>query len=201
MRLLDSFSRLPASASQCTKVKKADKTQHALAECWIPATLASGYRYGVVESVRLRSVPVDLESMMPRALQIKAGKVATERTTANAFVQFASADAVPAALASNMALFEGTHLRVDRAAAPSRGSGTVRFEPRRSVFLGNLAFDVEVRPPCSHLSVLRSLQPCIWRTSRRRLWRCSPATRRSLRGHTCGLTGCSAQPRGRRCPL
>ena len=104
-------------------------------------------RHGDVESVRLRNVPVDTESKMPKALQIKAGKVAGERGSATAFVRFAATESVAAALASNMALFEGAHIRVDRAAAPSRGGGGVQYEAKRSVFLGNLAFDTQVRAP------------------------------------------------------
>jgi hypothetical protein len=85
---------------------------------------------------------------MPKALQIKAGKISGERTSANAFVRFATRDSVGAALGSNMSLFEGAHIRVDRAAAPSSQAGGVApFEPRRSVFLGNLAFDTQVWPP------------------------------------------------------
>lgn len=102
-----------------------------------------------MESVRLRNVPVDTESKMPKALQIKAGKVAGARATASAYVRFAAAESVAAALGSNMALFEGAHIRVDRAAAPSRHAGAVQYEPKRSVFLGNLAFDTQVRACCA----------------------------------------------------
>jgi hypothetical protein len=84
---------------------------------------------------------------MPKALQIKAGKITGERTSANAFVRFATRDSVGAALGSNMSLFEGAHIRVDRAAAPSSQAGVAPFEPRLSVFLGNLAFDTQVWPP------------------------------------------------------
>ena len=56
------------------------------------------------------------------------------------------APTLSAALALNMALKEGgRHLRVDRASAPASGAsgaagaGAAQYDPRRTVFLGNVA--------------------------------------------------------------
>jgi hypothetical protein len=118
-------------------------------------TIASGQtgpqgacRFGIIENVRLRNVPVDVNSKMPKALQIKAGKIDSARCTATAYIRFSCAEEAKAALALNMAVLEGTHLRVDCAAAPSSKAGVVQYEPKRSVFIGNIAFDTQVqRPP------------------------------------------------------
>jgi len=59
-------------------------------------------RYGAVESVRLRSVPVKLDVKMPRRAAILTGNVAADRGTAHAYVVFADAAAAAAALALNM---------------------------------------------------------------------------------------------------
>lgn len=52
------------------------------------------------------------------------------------------------------AQFEGRHMRVDRAAERSKsihGGGThVLYEPNRSVFVGNLPFDIQVCPLLLH---------------------------------------------------
>jgi RNA recognition motif-containing protein len=82
---------------------------------------------------------------MPKTLQIKAGKVDGSRSSATAFVRFSSREEATAALAANMSVVNSVHLRVDLAAAPSSKAGAVQYEPKRSVFLGNLAFDTTVR--------------------------------------------------------
>lgn len=81
---------------------------------------------------------------MPKALQIKAGKVEGARCNATAYVRFATCEEATAALAANMTIIDGAHVRVDMAAAPSSKAGAVQYEPKRSVFLGNLAFDTQV---------------------------------------------------------
>ena len=92
---------------------------------------------------------MQLDCKMPKALQVKAGKIAAERATAVAFVRFTHVDAMAKALALNMGLFNGNHLRVDVAAEPSKQLGAVRYDPKLSVFVGNLSFDVLVRVPRS----------------------------------------------------
>ncbi|PSC73971.1 RNA-binding 34 [Micractinium conductrix] len=104
-------------------------------------------RCGAVESVRLRSLPLkQLEegakgAKMPRRNAIAAGNIDTSHT-ANVYVVFEEEAAVEAALKLNMAEFEGHHLRVDRA-APKAAKGAVRFDPARSLFVGNLPLAAE----------------------------------------------------------
>jgi nucleolar protein 12 len=60
--------------------------------------------YGSVDSVRLRSVPLDLESKkkLPRKAAVIKGSVGTDRGGAKAYVVFEDASAAEAALAANM---------------------------------------------------------------------------------------------------
>lgn len=60
--------------------------------------------YGEVESVRLRSVPLDLESKkkLPRKAAVIKGVVSSDRGGTNAYVVFKDAAAAAAALAANM---------------------------------------------------------------------------------------------------
>ena len=69
----------------------------------------------------------------------------------NAYVVFSTEDEAVAALAHNMELVDGRHIRVDRAAQPSaHAAGGVEYERSRSVFVGNLPFSITVR--ASHSS-------------------------------------------------
>ncbi|GAB4813568.1 hypothetical protein N2152v2_000614 [Parachlorella kessleri] len=89
-------------------------------------------------------------------------KAAAARTRlGHAFVVFQESAATEAALAHNMhevggALagyeFEGRHIRVDRAVAPSRGGREgVVYNPARSLFVGNRHVDIEDEEPAGLL--------------------------------------------------
>lgn len=69
-----------------------------------PAALTLGWcrRYGKVESVRLRSVPVDLAKKMPRKAAVLSGAIAADRGTSHAYVVFSDVASATAALAHNM---------------------------------------------------------------------------------------------------
>ncbi|KAI3432566.1 hypothetical protein D9Q98_004115 [Chlorella vulgaris] len=102
---------------------------------------------GPVESVRLRSLPLkkgpdpEKPSKVPRRGAIASGAIDPDHS-AHAYVVFAQEEAVEAALALNMTQFKGHHIRVDRATAKA-AKGAVQFDPQRSLFVGNLALDVE----------------------------------------------------------
>jgi nucleolar protein 12 len=84
---------------------------------------------------------------MSKALQVKAGKTDKSKGSVNAYVVFSAMEHAEAALALNMTTFSGHHIRVDRAAPPkdADNAGAVHYDSRRSVFVGNLPRDVEVR--------------------------------------------------------
>eukprot|EP00871_Galdieria_phlegrea_P005318 jgi/Galph1/5788/GphlegSOOS_G4498.1 len=67
---------------------------------------------------------------------VLSGELLSERDSMNAYVVFQSADAVTKALSLNGTVFQNKHLKVDRAQTP-------RQSQDRSVFVGNLPFDVE----------------------------------------------------------
>ncbi|KAK9802791.1 hypothetical protein WJX73_005828 [Symbiochloris irregularis] len=97
--------------------------------------------YGEVETVRLRSVTLHPESKKPRAAAIKAGDL-MQGHSLHAYIVFTEAPAAVAALQHNMQLVAGRHIRVDLAAAQG-GAAAVKYNPARSVFVGNLGFDVQ----------------------------------------------------------
>ena len=81
------------------------------------AAQSSGCRYGKIVSVRLRSVPVDLEKKMPRKAAVLSGAIAAARGSSHAYVVFADAGAASKALAHNMqevGPMEGKHRRQQR---------------------------------------------------------------------------------------
>lgn len=98
--------------------------------------------YGKVESARLRSVSVDADGKMPRRGKVITKKFSAGSDVANAYVVFASAESAEMALAHNMQVYGGRHLRVDRAAAPAgKSAGPVEYDKTRTVFVGHLPFD------------------------------------------------------------
>ena len=107
--------------------------------------------FGSVESVRFRSQPLNLEEKMPyqdtaltRRIAAVKGLVNAERTQ-KAYVVFKEEESAKKALALNMTKVEGKHIMVDFAGekSTSRGGSSVQYDPAMSVFLGNLAVDVE----------------------------------------------------------
>ncbi|KAI5068060.1 hypothetical protein GOP47_0016405 [Adiantum capillus-veneris] len=101
--------------------------------------------YGPVESVRLRSVPL-LDTKIPRKGAIITGQINEAVNSQHAYVVFEEAAFANAALAHNMKEFCGNHLRVDAAYAPHQtlnGKFAVQYDPKRSIFVGNIPFDVK----------------------------------------------------------
>ena len=96
--------------------------------------------------MRIRSLAATPDVKMSKALQVKAGKTDSSKGSVNAYVLFSAAEHADAAKALNMTKFSGQHIRVDRA-APSKeaeGAGSVHYDSRRSVFVGNLPRTVTV---------------------------------------------------------
>ena len=104
-------------------------------------------KFGPVVSVRIRSVPVDLEGKMPRGRKIITGKLHTERKSTNAYIVFKNASSVMAATELNMQEFNGRHIRVDRATPPTskgnRHGSDLAYDHSRCLFLGNLPYAVD----------------------------------------------------------
>lgn len=98
-------------------------------------------RYGTIDSVRMRSIPVKLDAAMPRRAAVLTGKVDAQRATAHAYVVFSQPHEATAALAHNMHLLEGLHMCVNAATGPGGGTASAgSYNKSRSIFVGNLNF-------------------------------------------------------------
>ena len=108
-----------------------------------PKTIKIFFRdCGEIESVRLRSLPVE-NPALPKKASIAMGKIDGRRETCNAYVVFKSKESVPAAVRKDGAAFgdEGHRIRVDEARPPGEGGRVHKV--RLSVFVGNVPFHAE----------------------------------------------------------
>ncbi|KAF8117173.1 hypothetical protein N665_0012s0177 [Sinapis alba] len=102
-------------------------------------------KFGEVESVRIRSVPI-VDSKRTRKGAIMLKQINDKASSVNAYVVFETEEAAEASLAHNMSLIDGNHIRVDRACPPRKklkGQDDHLYDSKRTVFLGNLPFDVK----------------------------------------------------------
>ncbi|XP_010933453.1 nucleolar protein 12 [Elaeis guineensis] len=101
-------------------------------------------RFGEIESVRIRSVPI-VDSKAPRKAAIFKGKINDAGDSVHAYIVFKDEPSANAAVSHNMAEIGGNHIRVDMACPPRkklRGEGPL-YDRKRTVFVGNLPFDVK----------------------------------------------------------
>ncbi|XP_038219544.1 nucleolar protein 12 [Zerene cesonia] len=94
-------------------------------------------KYGDIETVRIRTVPVKDATVTPKLAVIK-NELHPERTTVNVYIKYKHADSVDQALSANNTLMNEHHLRVSR----SDTSGSAH-DPKCSVFVGNIPFALE----------------------------------------------------------
>ncbi|EOA13222.1 hypothetical protein CARUB_v10026247mg [Capsella rubella] len=103
-------------------------------------------KFGVVESVRIRSVPI-VDSKRTRKGAIMLKQINEKASSVHAYVVFETEQSAEASLAHNMSLIAGNHVRVDRACPPrkkQKGQDDAHlYDPKRTVFMGNLPFDVK----------------------------------------------------------
>ena len=95
-------------------------------------------KYGGVESVRLRSVPVSGTKVdeagnqdLVRRVCVRKGLFGDQKGSLNAYVVFKEASSVENALVANNAVLDSRHIRCDRVPP-------TLFNPKTSVFIGNL---------------------------------------------------------------
>ncbi|KAL3499958.1 hypothetical protein ACH5RR_039051 [Cinchona calisaya] len=101
--------------------------------------------FGEVESVRIRSVPLN-DSKIPRKGAIMTKQFNETADSVHAYVVFKTEESAQASLAHNMAMVSGNHIRVDRACPPRKklkGDNAPLYDNKRTVFVGNLPFDVK----------------------------------------------------------
>ncbi|KAJ0240625.1 hypothetical protein HA466_0222250 [Hirschfeldia incana] len=104
-------------------------------------------KFGEVESVRIRSVPI-VDSKRTRKGAIMLKQINEKASSVHAYVVFETEQSAEASLALNMSLIDGNHVRVDRACPPRKklkgeGQDSLLYDSKRTVFIGNLPFDVK----------------------------------------------------------
>jgi nucleolar protein 12 len=90
-------------------------------------------KYGTVECVRLRCVPL-ADPRVPKKVAVIKRDFHPERNSMHAFIRFVDVESAHKALAFNGRIFEDHHIRVDMA------SGKVDYDQKKAVFLGNVPF-------------------------------------------------------------
>ncbi|XP_077287475.1 uncharacterized protein LOC143912138 [Arctopsyche grandis] len=94
--------------------------------------------YGSIESIRIRSVPVEDLKINPKVAFIEK-KFHPERSTVTAYIKFTDPLSVDKALVENNTTIEENHIRVDSCA----GDTKPQVDGRKTLFLGNLPFNIE----------------------------------------------------------
>ncbi|KAJ4829390.1 hypothetical protein Tsubulata_014533 [Turnera subulata] len=164
------------------------------------ALLKEFSRFGEVESVRIRSVPIvdtkiprkgavllkkindsadrsvivytgairplfwNFETALSQGLRTSMLYIALVKENVHAYIVFKTEDSAEASLAHNMAVFAGNHIRVDRACPPHKklkGEGTAIYDNKRTVFVGNLPFDVKDEELYQLFSGIKDLESSI----------------------------------------
>ncbi|CAK9173416.1 unnamed protein product [Ilex paraguariensis] len=109
------------------------------------ALLKEFSKFGEVESVRIRSIPL-IDTKVPRKGAIINKKINDAADSVHAYIVFKTEEHAHASLAHNMAVVGGNHMRVDRACPPRKklkGDDTPLYDNKKTVFVGNLPFDVK----------------------------------------------------------
>ncbi|MBA0593261.1 uncharacterized protein LOC105764995 [Gossypium raimondii] len=102
-------------------------------------------KFGEIESVRIRSVPLN-DTKKPRKGAIMLKQINENADSVHAYIVFKTEQSAEASLANNMAVIAGNHIRVDRACPPRKklkAENAPLYDSRRTVFVGNLPFDVK----------------------------------------------------------
>ncbi|KAL4706955.1 hypothetical protein ACJJTC_005224 [Scirpophaga incertulas] len=94
-------------------------------------------KYGEIETVRIRTVPVKDARVTPKLAVIK-NELHPERTTVNIYIKFKHPSSVEKALVENNRILNERHLRVTR----SNTTGA-EYDPNCAIFVGNMPFAIE----------------------------------------------------------
>ncbi|KAK9768616.1 Nucleolar protein 12 [Basidiobolus ranarum] len=100
--------------------------------------------FGEIESIRFRSVA--FAELMPRKAAFINKNLHPERNSVNAYIVYKEKAGAQAALKTNGTMFLERHLRVDKS------DNTGSQDRKTSVFVGNLAFDVDEEDLWQHFT-------------------------------------------------
>ncbi|XP_030947955.1 RNA-binding protein 34 [Quercus lobata] len=120
-------------------------------------------QFGEIESVRIRSVPV-LDTKLPRKGAILSKKINEAADCVHAYIVFKTEESAQASLSHNMAAVAGNHIRVDRACPPRKklkGEIGSLYDSKRTIFVGNLPYDVKDEELYQLFSGIGNLGSCI----------------------------------------
>ncbi|MFS7914568.1 putative RNA recognition motif domain, nucleotide-binding alpha-beta plait domain superfamily [Helianthus anomalus] len=127
------------------------------------ALLKEFSQFGEIESVRIRSIPL-LDDKTPRKGAVIKKKINDAIDRVNAYVVFKTEDSAQASLSHNMAVVGGNHIHVDRACPPRKklkGENAPLYDSKRTVFIGNLPFDVKDEELYQLFTGFNNLKDCI----------------------------------------
>lgn len=127
------------------------------------ALLKEFRQFGEIESVRIRSVPI-LDTKTPRKGAILKKKINDAVDSVHAYIVFKTEESANASLTHNMAVIGENHIRVDRACPPRKkmkGESSPLYDNKRTVFLGNLPFDVKDEEIYQLLSSISNIQSSV----------------------------------------
>ncbi|KAI9294478.1 hypothetical protein K502DRAFT_365823 [Neoconidiobolus thromboides FSU 785] len=102
-------------------------------------------QFGKIESYRFRSLA--LEKQMNRKAAFISKKLNTKRSFMNAYIIYKEIESIEKSLSLNGTMFLNKHLRVDNVTGENK-----EFSPKRTVFVGNLNFEIEDEPLWEHFS-------------------------------------------------
>lgn len=114
--------------------------------------------FGPVESARIRSVVPEKEKLAPKVALITK-RLHPKVDSFNAYVVFKenpNDDCVKKALSMNGKVIDGHHIRVDRAQRPKAKKETLTSR-KKSIFVGNLRFDIRDDELINHFSKIGSV--------------------------------------------
>ncbi|KAI3453384.1 hypothetical protein Pfo_010047 [Paulownia fortunei] len=120
-------------------------------------------KFGEVESIRIRSVPI-IDGKIPRKGAVIKKRINENGDSVHAYVVFKTEASAQASLAHNMAVVGGNHIRVDRACPPRKklkGDDSPLYDNKRTVFVGNLPFDVKDEEIYKLFSGIKNLETSI----------------------------------------
>ncbi|XP_076957896.1 nucleolar protein 12-like [Bidens hawaiensis] len=120
-------------------------------------------QFGEIESVRIRSIPL-LDDKTPRKGAVIKKQINDAVDRVNAYIVFKTEDSAQASLSHNMAVVGGNHIHVDRACPPRKklkGENAPLYDSKRTVFIGNLPFDVKDEELYQLFTGFNNLKDCI----------------------------------------
>jgi nucleolar protein 12 len=108
---------------------------------------------GPISRIRFRSIAFDTPTKKRKDAFISKEHFHPDRKTSNAYIVYSNPEHVSQALKLNGSVFMGKHLRVDRCDESKN-----RMNKKRTIFIGNLVFDIEDEELWAHFHVCGEIE-------------------------------------------